>query len=161
MRTFLLIMILSSLGHTEFSRERGVVTDSNTKLEWQDDYSDNGGDIKRATWSNAIDYCEELNLNGKGWRLPNINELESLVDYSRNGPSIDTIFENIYFAPDPSRSYHYTDPKVKISYTFSDYWSSTSHVNPNLGAWVVYFGYGHLHGDNKLTVNNVRCVRDK
>jgi len=139
MRTILLIMIgLSSLSHAEFSRDHGVVTDSNTKLEWQDDYSDNKGNIKYATWSDAIEYCEALSLNGKGWRLPNINELESLVDDSRYNPSIDAIFENTY------------------SYT---YWSSTSYVCDSDYAWIIHFYDGYQVSSVKTYGDYVRCVR--
>ena len=67
MRTILFILIgVSSLMAGNFTRNiGGVVTDSRTNLEWQDDYSDNGNSIKRATWQSAIDYCENLNLDGK------------------------------------------------------------------------------------------------
>jgi hypothetical protein len=129
---------LSSLSHAEFSRDHGVVTDSNTKLEWQDDYSDNKGNIKYATWSDAIEYCEALSLNGKGWRLPNINELESLVDDSRYNPSIDAIFENTYS---------------------NRYWSSTSNVNNSDYAWFISFNDGNQNGSNKTYYYYVRCVR--
>ena len=141
MRTIFLIMIgLSSLIYAEFSRENGVVTDSNTKLEWQDDYSDNEGNIKFDTWSNAIDYCEALSLNGQDWRLPNINELKSLVDNSRSFPSIDPVFENTY------SSYFY--------------WSSTSYVNGSEWAWIVEFGSSIQNRYSKIFSNNIRCVRN-
>lgn len=64
----------------DFSRIDGVVKDSLTSLEWQDDYSDNNGYIKHTTWTR---------------RLPTINELVSLVDDTRSNPAIDTIFEKI------------------------------------------------------------------
>lgn len=38
-------------------------------------------------------YCENLTFAGQSdWRLPNVRELESIVDYGRHNPSIDPIF---------------------------------------------------------------------
>ena len=137
MRTILLIMIgISSLMAVN---PNGVVNDNKTNLEWQDDYSDNNNSIKNTTWQSAIDYCENLNLDGKSdWRLPNLNELTSLLDYTRYNPSIDSIFQN----------------------TDSDfYWSSTSNVLNNDNAWLVNFDYGYQTGSHKDYSYYVRCVR--
>lgn len=142
---FLIIIGFSTLLYADFSKANGVVTDTITKLEWQDDYSDNGGTIKKTTWSEAINYCEALSLDGKSdWRLPNINELISLVDDTRYAPAINTVFENT------------------ISFN-SGYWSSTARANVSnsSSAWYIAFvsgqrntapkGYGYTYC--------VRCVR--
>jgi hypothetical protein len=132
---------VSSLIASSFSRNaNGVVTDSRTHLEWQDDYSDNSNNIKQTIWQSAIDYCENLNLDGKSdWRLPNLNELTSLVDDTRFNPSINSSFQNTYS---------------------NGYWSSTSSLGNNGTAWIVYFNYGS-QGDSTTKDNNryVRCVR--
>ena len=140
MRAILLIMIgLSSLVYADFSRSTaGVVTDSTTHLQWQDDYSDNGGNIKSATWTNAIDYCEELLLDDGDWRLPNLNELTSLVDDTTSGPSISSVFLN-------TTSYYY--------------WSSTTVAGYTSLAWIVYFYYGVQYNYSKAYSSSVRCVR--
>jgi hypothetical protein len=141
MRTILLMMIgVGSLMAGSFSRNaNGVVTDSRTNLEWQDDYSDNSNSIKETIWQNAIDYCENLNLDGKSdWRLPNTNELVSLVDDKKNNPSIDATFQN-------TNSYYY--------------WSSTTNVNFNNDAWSVSFDYGSQYLNSKDSSHYVRCVR--
>ena len=139
MRAILLILIgFSSLSFAEVTKKNGVVHDSTTKLEWQDDYSDNGGDIKSATWKSAIDYCEALSLDGGGWRLPNIRELESLVDDSKYNPSINDVFE----------------------FTGSDdYWGSTSLAYLSNGARIVFFGNGLVNYNLKVNSLYVRCVR--
>ena len=140
MRAILLILIgLSSLSFAEFTKQNGVVTDSVTQLEWQDDYSDNGGDIKSTTWQSAIEYCEALTLNGQSdWRLPNINELSSLVDNSKYNPSINSVFE----------------------LTSSDYyWSATTTAYTAVDAWVVYFYDGNVVNNFKGDNGYVRCVR--
>ena len=55
-----------------------MILDSSTNLFWQKD------PVKKATWKEALDYCESLDYAGKSdWRLPNKNELLSLVDYSK------------------------------------------------------------------------------
>jgi len=141
MRAILLILIgLSSIVDADgFSRSNGVVNDASTNLEWQDDYSDNNDFIKGATWQRAIDYCETLTLDGKSdWRLPNLNELTSLVDDTKYNPAINEVFQNTY-------SNHY--------------WSSTSDSKDNYGAWFVDFGSGYQNDDYKNDGNDVRCVR--
>lgn len=55
-----------------------MILDSSTNLFWQKD------PVKKATWKEALDYCESLDYAGHSdWRLPNKNELLSLVDYSK------------------------------------------------------------------------------
>jgi len=60
MKKILLVLIgVSVLALADMSRDAtGIVTDSVTTLQWQDDYSDNGDSIKRANWRAAIEYCE-------------------------------------------------------------------------------------------------------
>lgn len=119
--------------------EAGVVTDNVTKLEWQDDYSDNSGSIKSDTWQGAIDYCSGLGLDGGGWRLPTRKELASLSDYGRYAPAIDPVFTQV---------------------TSSHYWSSTTHAFGASIAWFVNFygGYQSFNG-SKADSHYVRCVR--
>lgn len=119
------------------SKSNGVVTDSQTTLEWQDDYSDNADSIKQTNWESAIDYCEGLGLDEGGWRLPNKKELLSIVDYSRYNPSIDTAFTQ----------------------TSDLYWSSTTHANYTNHAWIVDFNDGYTSFYRKGSARYVRCVR--
>ena len=143
MKRILLIMIgLSSLTVAQtprFTKVNGVITDSKTTLEWQDDYSNNGDSIKRAKWTDAIDYCEGLTLNAQSdWRLPNKKELLSIVDYGTYNPAISSVFEK----------------------TASGlYWSSTTDASYTNLAWVVHFYFGYTLSYNKSHRNGVRCVR--
>lgn len=139
MRKILLIMIGLSVGlmAANFMRDgnTGIVTDSATGLQWQDDARPS-----TMTWQGAIDYCETLTLGGKSdWRLPNINELNSIVDDMVYDPSISNIFQN----------------------TISGYyWSSTTNASLTGDAWLVPFGYGN-QGHNPKSYNfYVRCVRN-
>ena len=64
----------------------GAVTDRASELVWQQ--SDDG---KTRNWEGALAYCEGLTLGGHNdWRLPNVKELQSIVDYSRHDPALDT-----------------------------------------------------------------------
>ena len=141
MRTILLIIIgVSSLMAGSFTRNaNGVVTDSRTNLEWQDDYSDNGNSIKYTTWQSAIEYCENLNLDGNNdWRLPNLNELTSLVDDTTYSPAIDGVFQNT---------------------NSNNYWSSTTYAYYYDNAWIVNFDDGYQSNYSKGYGSYVRCVR--
>ena len=137
---FLMIIGLSSLIYADFSRSaEGVVTDSNTTLEWQDDYSDNANTIKRAVWQDAIEYCHSLTLDGDDiWRLPNIKELTSLVEDTTYDPAINAVFVHT-----ESRSYL----------------SSTHVFNDTERVMILDFNLGEIEtlGINSFTY--VRCVR--
>ena len=85
-------------------------------------------------------YCEDLTLDGfSDWRLPAVNELLTLVDYSKANPAIDG-------AAFPGKHW-------------SGYWSSTSKSHNTPVAWYVSFDSGGISGSNKTDSKNVRCVR--
>jgi len=136
MRVILLILIgLSSLSLADFSRSGDIVIDNITKLQWQDNKV-----TDKMNWQEAIDYCQSLNLGGySDWRLPNKNELISIVDYSKYNPAIDNQFQNT------------------ISYY---YWSATSNGSSSNAAWYVRFYSGHTYSSGyKYDGLYVRCVR--
>ena len=140
MRRILLTMItLSVVMMAGLSRSSaGVVTDSTTGLQWQDDYSDNSGNIKSATWQQAIDYCEALTLDGGRWRLPNIRELNSIVDLSHSDPAIDPMFQHTAIYP---------------------YWSASTREHYHNYAEYVQFRSGSWYYSDKDHSHYVRCVR--
>jgi len=139
----------------------GTVTDNCTGLTWQQataDTNDNGvvdgnDDI---VWAEALRYCDALILCEDGtwttepaeaathggikyddWRLPNVRELQSIVDYGRYGPAIDPVF----------------------SAESSWYWSSSSYVNVPSYACHVDFYLGFVLRDGKSDLHCVRAVR--
>lgn len=74
----------------------GTVTDNATVLMWEQDESGTG-----MNWEQALLWVVQKNqanyLGYNDWRLPNIKELESIVDYSRspqttNSAAIDPVF---------------------------------------------------------------------
>jgi len=112
-----------------------AVTDNNTGLMWQQ------GEGEQKTWEDAMSYCEDnLSLAGyTDWRLPNKNELNSIVDYEIHDPAIDT-----NFFPDANAS---------------SYWSSTTSADYSANACYVSFYYGYVSYSNKTDFYYVRCVR--
>ncbi|MCP4969695.1 MAG: DUF1566 domain-containing protein [Arcobacter sp.] len=131
--------IVTVSAFAELTKSNGVVTDSETGFQWQDDYSDNGNTIKNASWSEAITYCENLSLDGADWRLPNKNELLSLIDYEKSNPAIkEDVFQNI---------------------SSRDGWSSTTLTYISSFAWFVEFYSGDTLQDLKTDTHDVRCVR--
>jgi len=115
----------------------GTVTDMETGLMWQQ-----GTAPSIYSWQEALFYCENLTLaSHNDWRLPNVNELHSIVDYSTYDPSINTD----YFPNTES----------------SGYWSSTtSWAHYPDYAWCVGFSGGHVgHGDKSAYGGYVRAVR--
>ena len=113
----------------------GTVTDKVTGLMWQE--QDDG---KKMTWREAKEYAEGLSLGGyTDWRLPTIKELQSIIDYTKKEPSIDTTFF----------------PSTKASF----YWSSATVAGYPSFAWGVDFGDGGVGGYVKTVYNYVRCVR--
>ena len=76
-------------GANDFVDNRdGTVTDRKSGLTWQQ--RDDG---RTRNWEQALSYCEGLRLAGHvDWRLPNVKELQSIVDYRRHDPALDTRF---------------------------------------------------------------------
>lgn len=64
--------------------ESYCVTDNLTGLMWIRSF-----DSTQRTWQDALDYSNTLTFCGHSdWRLPNKNELRSLIDYSQNNPAL-------------------------------------------------------------------------
>jgi len=123
----------------------GTVTDHSTGLMWQQ------GEPGSMTRAAALNYCENLSFpltNGfTDWRLPNIKELVSLVDYSvANYTNLIPAFNRTFFPNAVEGVY---------------YWSSTrAIVGANTGEWVVASWDGELaNGASSTSTCNVRCVR--
>ncbi len=119
----------------------GTITDNATGLMWQQADSGSGMD-----WEDALAYAESATLAGyNDWRLPNIKELQSIVDYTHSpsaseaanlGPAIDTDYFQITELPSGT-----TNTTTDYGY----FWSSTSAYfggdSPEYYyAWYVAFG---------------------
>ena len=105
----------------------GTVTDNLTGLIW----TKNAETFATMTCSNALAACTTLNSGEGGlsdgsaegdWRLPNVRELQSLLDYGQSSPPLPSGHP---FTPD--------DPEFGIA---GNYWSSTSTPGGN-GEWIL------------------------
>lgn len=124
-----------------------TVTDQATGLTWQAIGTEVGMD-----WEAALIYAESLELGGyDDWRLPNIKELQSIVDYSGVFPAINsTLFNCTSFLNEAG----------DLDYGY--FWSSTSaYFGTNSPeyyyAWYTAFGYG-VDNDGNDT-HGAGCVR--
>lgn len=125
--------------------EDGTVSDHQTGLMWTKNADPPGASRK---WSGALDYCAAMN-SGPGtygytdWRLPNLRELESLLDYGQYGPAL------------PS-DHPFTNVRVDSYY----YWSSTTHTINTGYAWFVGLAAGNVGSVIKSGNYYVWPVRD-
>ena len=133
----ILIMGISSLAWSDFTLKGGIIKDLNTKLEWQNNFINK---VPELSWNKAVDYCENLSLNGDNWRLPNKEELISIIKKEKTGLSLDTIFLN-------------------KSVTAFTYWTSSKAEDNGRFSWGVSFGDGWVGRYNQRYSLKVRCVR--
>ncbi len=141
--TFLIPLSVYAASYTD--NGNGTVTDATTSLIWQkcsmgqNNDATCSGSATTATWVNAIAYCENLTLGGhSNWRLPNVNELKSIVATTRISPAIDVS----------------AFPGTQSS----AYWSSTNYAGGADGAWFVHFPNGYTNASGKAGAYYVRCV---
>lgn len=116
-----------------------TITDNATNLMWTK-YDDGNG----MNWQSALAYAQTKNaqnyLGHNDWRLPNVKELQSIVDYTRSpdatgSAAIDPVFNCTAI----------TDEGGNTNYPF--YWSSTTHLD-NMGG--VYVAFGEALGYMKM-----------
>jgi hypothetical protein len=131
----------SSWGINDFvDNGDGTVTDNMSGLVWQQ--ADDGVVRK---WEVALEYCENLSLAGlTPWRLPDIKELESIVDITVHSPSINATFFSTTLGG------------------HGRFWSSTT--NGMYDDWYVLAGItgfysGGVDWEEKGNYYFVRCVR--
>ena len=113
-------------------REKEIETwkDTETGLIWNKLESN-----KTMTWEEAIEYAKTLKND---WRIPTIQELVTLVNFSRNNPA------------------------CKITSTHcSYYWSSTIYADDTRYAWSVDFYDGDISYDDKNNNFYVYYVKGK
>jgi len=114
-----------------------AVRDDETGLVWEKTLETN-----EVSWTDARAACANKDVGGrKGWRLPSIIELASLVDPSiRTGPTLPL-------------GHPFTSVQMDA------YWSATTIAgNPN-SAWIVFFDTGKVLHAFKTITFHVWCVR--
>lgn len=114
-----------------------AVRDDETGLVWEKTL-----ETTELSWSDARNACADKDVGGrKGWRLPSISELASLVDPStRTGSTLPL-------------GHPFTNAQADV------YWSATTMAgNPN-SAWLVFFDTGRVSYGFKTITFHVWCVR--
>jgi hypothetical protein len=115
-----------------------AVRDNNTGLVWE-----KSPQTATATWNGARFSCINKNVGGqKGWRLPSVPDLASLIDPSvaPPGPTLSS-----------GHPFHNVQP--------AGYWSATTSAEDPSDAWFVYFGIGFVDSDSKTHTGHAWCVR--
>jgi len=108
-----------------------TIMDTKTGLMWQKK------DVGPMSWQEALDYAHKLRLAGHDdWRLPSVEELFALLDFSKYGPTSS-------FPGMPSKWF----------------WSSSLYAPDSNYVWRVSFSYGSVYAAVKYNVYYVRCVR--
>lgn len=122
------------------NNEDGTISDNSTGLMWSQNDSAEG-----LNWEDALARVQQKNaenyLGYSDWRLPNVKELQSIVDYSRspetsNSAAIDPLFNCSSI----------TNAGGETDYPY--YWSSTTHENwtQNNGGFGSYVSFGRALG---------------
>ncbi|MCP4696045.1 MAG: DUF1566 domain-containing protein [Gammaproteobacteria bacterium] len=113
------------------------VTDSAIGLVWQ-----RTDDNNLKAWPAAQSYCDNLSLAGHDdWRLPDIDELKRIIDYSYSG---NLAFDTVLFS----------NPYSSV------YWSASTYLGGSYDAWIVDFhNGGGMNGGHRTSYHNARCVR--
>jgi hypothetical protein len=93
-----------------------------------------GGDADRAGVRGVCGFAGH-----RDWFLPDVKQLQSIVDYSEFNPSI-----NLTLPGETAET---------------SYWSSTSDASDPSFAWIVYFVDGSVDFSNKPNSRRVRAVR--
>jgi len=114
------------------------VTDSLTGLIWAKDANLPGS---TRDWYEAVGFCNNLTLCGyTDWRLPNVNELESLINANE------------------ANSATWLNAQGFTNVQASSYWSSTTYAVYQDYAWIVAMWIGYVGYDDKSSYPYNACV---
>ena len=133
----------TSSSHFTVIGNGGIVRHETTGLEWQRcavgqvwDGSTCTGAASGHSWQGALDIVAAA---GDGWRLPNVNELRSIVEECRIMPAINRV----------------VFPNTPSSY----FWSASPYAGRSEYAWSVRLNYGNDRWNLKSNDYRVRLVR--
>jgi Protein of unknown function (DUF1566) len=116
----------------------GTIADQATGLTWGQEDSAEG-----MVWEDALAYCEGLELaDFDDWQLPNVKELQSIVDYSRSPDTTSSAAIDPLFGVTSI-----TNEAGEADYPF--FWSSTTHANfmeQGNGGNAAYVAFGRALG---------------
>ena len=135
----------TSYGKNDFKDNGdGTVTDEATGLMWMkiDSGKLKAGKNKdgKLNWQEALSWAENLEYAGySDWRLPNVKELQSIVDYTRspattNSAAIDPVFQTTSFIAESGQK------------DYPCYWSGTTHASLSRASSAAYVAFGRSFG---------------
>jgi hypothetical protein len=102
------------------------------------------GDGSDAAW--LVDRTNDESLCGRAnWRLPDVLELQSIVDYGNGAPD---------------RSGSWIDPSFFPNTLGWNAWTRTDSVSDSKSSWYVKFGDGSISFDKRFSQNGVRLVHN-
>jgi hypothetical protein len=132
----------------------GTVTDNLTGLIWLK----NADCFSQRSWTNALSDCNGLasgtcgltDSSGSGdWRLPNVKELLSLLDFGYNSPALSNAVGTGQWSSD----------NAFLTLQSNFYWSSTSCASYTGYAWGVRFDGGSVGANTYATTSFVWPVK--
>jgi len=149
----------------------GTITDLTTGLTWEKkcdcpdqlhDYRTalrwSGNDVETTIW----DWLDAVNREGgtgfaghNDWRIPNVKELQTLIDYERFNPATSAVFDA---AACGLGCTNLADANCSCT-AMDSYWSSTTYADSPQRAWVVGFNLGLIGDMSKNEDLPVRAVR--
>ena len=119
--------------NNRFETAAETVTDKESSLMWQRQYASS------RLWAEALSYCEEVSTDDKfDWRLPNRNELASIIDFEKSEGAASGL---------PGLPEH-------------AFWTSTTAADNSSEAWTVDFATGSVGSAAKSETKYVICVRN-
>jgi hypothetical protein len=147
--------------------DNGTITDNMTGLVWLE----SANCFTTATWTNALATCNTLEdgqcalTDGSSvgdWRLPNIREMLTLIDYAYRYPALSNTEGTDQWTPG--------NPFTWAGGVFPDYpaqvgyWTSTTKRGNGEHAWYVHLeggnvGYGHKWVPDEISFWPVRDLR--
>ncbi len=111
-----------------------------------------GGSLTIFKWVAQLNTANFAGHND--WRIPNVKELQSILNYEKVGPAVSAAFNG---ASCGTTCADMTSAACSCTPSTVDYWSSTSFLGIN--AWFVAYGAGYAFHDQKTFSNSVRAVR--